>query len=107
MSDSDRREREDWAYEMCVIMRNRFLAHEFYEEHWAHILTRQEWNRIVADTAYMRRYRDTMFRRVIPNLKRIGLLSDRVRPFYADVGLLAWENEKAAPELTAEDLLRA
>ena len=107
MSDADRRDREDWAYEMCVIMRNRFLAHEFYEEHWAHILTRQEWDRVVQETTYMRRYRDTMFRRVIPNLKRIGLLSDRVRPYYAQVGLLGWEHEKAAPDLSADELLRA
>ena len=49
---------------------------------------------------------DNLFRRVIPNLKRIGLLSDRIRPHYAALGLLAFEHERSAPELTAEDLLR-
>ena len=46
-----------------------------------------------------------MFRRIIPNLKRIGLLTDRVRPHYAQYGLLEFENGRAAPELTAQDLL--
>jgi hypothetical protein len=35
------------------------------------------------------------------------LLSERIRPAYAAIGLLEWENEKAAPDLTAADLLQA
>jgi hypothetical protein len=50
-------------------------------------------------------FRETMFRRIVPNLKAIGLLSDRIRPRYEREGLLRFENEKAAPDLTAEDLL--
>jgi hypothetical protein len=42
---------------------------------------------------------------VIPNLKRIGLLSERIRPKYEALGLLAFEQGRAAPELTAADLL--
>lgn len=37
--------------------------------------------------------------RTVTNL---GLLSDRVRPRYAEAGLLGYEHGKAAPELTAE-----
>jgi hypothetical protein len=54
----------------------------------------------------MRSFRQTMFRRLIPNLKRIHLLSDRIRPHYQALGLLDWEHEKAAPDLTAGDLIR-
>jgi hypothetical protein len=50
-------------------------------------------------------FRQTMFKRIVPNLKRIGLLSDRIRPKYAELGLLQFEHEKAAHELTAQDLL--
>jgi len=41
----------------------------------------------------------------VPNLKRINLLPDRLRPHYDAIGLLKYENEPAAPELTAADLL--
>lgn len=47
-----------------------------------------------------------MFKRIVPNLKRIGLLPERLRPHYEDLGLLAYENLPAAPDLTADDLLR-
>ncbi len=105
LSDAERREREDWAYEISLFMRNRFLAHEFYEEYYGHLMSRSEWDRSMLGSEFMHLFRNRMFRRLIPNLKRIGLLSDRVRPHYAALGLLDYENEPAAPDLTADDLL--
>lgn len=105
LSDRERREREDWAFEVSLLMRNRFLAWEFYEEHWAHAFTRSEWERLTLASKLMGSFRQTMFKRIIPNLKRIGLLSDRIRPRYDALGLLAYESGHAAPELTAADLL--
>jgi hypothetical protein len=37
-------------------------------------------------------FRQQLFGRVVPNLKRIGLLTDKVRPFYERVGALAFED---------------
>jgi hypothetical protein len=100
-----RREREDWALEVAVLLRNRFLAHEFYDEYYAHAMSRRTWDRMVLQSPMMALFRKTMFKRIVPNLKRIGLLSDRVRPHYEKLGLLGYENGRAAPELTARDLL--
>jgi hypothetical protein len=105
LSDKERCQREDWALEVAVLLRNRFLAHEFYDEHWAHRISRAEWDKVVLGSEMMTLFRRTMFRRIIPNLKRIGLLSARVRDRYARQGLLEYENGRAAPELTAQDLL--
>jgi hypothetical protein len=105
LSDRERRDREDWAFELALLMRNRFLAHEFYDEYYAPIMKRAEWDKRLLESRFMARFRSTMFRRIIPNLRRIGLLSERVRPHYAALGLLAYENERAAPELEAKDLL--
>jgi hypothetical protein len=105
ISDKERREREDWALEVALLMRNRFLAHEFYDEFYAHAMTRKQWDEIVMRSAMMTLFRKTMFKRIVPNLKRIGLLSDRVRPHYAKYGLLEFEHGRAATELTAQDLL--
>ena len=106
LSEVERREREDWAYEVAVLMRNRFLAHEFYDEFYGQCMTRAEWDALILGSKYMTNFRKTMFRRLVPNLKRIGLLSDRVRPRYQELGLLEWENERAAPEISAGDLIR-
>ncbi len=105
ISERERREREDWAFEVALLLRNRFLAHEFYDEFYAHAMTRRQWDEVVLRSDMMGMFRKTMFKRIIPNLKRIGLLSDRVRPHYEQYGLLEFENGRAAPELTAQDLL--
>ena len=107
IDERERRDREDWAFETSVLMRNRFLAHEFYDEYYGHIMRRSEWDRILMESEFMERFRTNMFRRIVPNLKRIGLLSDRIRPHYAKMGLLVWEGGKAAPDLSADDLLAA
>jgi hypothetical protein len=105
ISERERREREDWAFEVALLLRNRFLAHEFYDEYYAHQMSRRVWDELVLGSGMMGLFRQTMFKRIIPNLKRIGLLSDRVRPHYEQHGLLAFEHGKAAPDLTAKELL--
>jgi hypothetical protein len=105
ISERERREREDWAFEVALLLRNRFLAHEFYDEFWAHAMSRAQWDELVQRSGMMQLFRKTMFKRIIPNLKRIGLLSDRVRPLYERAGLLGYEHGKAAPDLSAKELL--
>ncbi len=105
LSERERREREDWAFEVALLLRDRFLAHEFYEEYYGHVMPRRAWDEAVQGSGMMGLFRETMLRRIIPNLRRIGLLSDRVRPRYREAGLLEYEHDRAAPELTAEELL--
>jgi hypothetical protein len=105
LPEHERRDREDWAYEISVLLRNRFLAHEFYDEYYAHCMSKREWNAAVLRSDFMRRFRSTLFRRLVPNLKRIHLLSDRIRPHYEALGLLVYEHGKASHELGAGDLL--
>jgi len=44
---------------------------------------------------------------MVPNLREIGLLSDRIRPHYERVGLARYFEGRAADRLVAEDLLQA
>jgi hypothetical protein len=104
-TERERREREDWAFEVTTLLRNRFLAHEFYEEYYAHAMSRSAWDALVLDSELMGFFRQTMFRRIVPNLKKIGLLSDRVRPRYEKLGLLQYEHGRDATQLSARDLL--
>ncbi|MEZ4453871.1 MAG: ferritin-like domain-containing protein [Nannocystaceae bacterium] len=105
LPEKERREREDWAFEVATLMRNRFLAHEVYDEFYGHAMTRKEWDALLLRSKYMENFRRMMFRRLLPNLKRIHLLSDRVRPHYQALGLLEFESGKAAPDLSAADLV--
>ena len=105
LPERDRREREDWAFELAILLRNRFLGHELYDEYYGHAMTRAAWDEVVLGSGMMAIFRETMLRRVVPNLRRIGLLSDRIRPRYEKAGMLAYEHGRAAPELTTDDLL--
>lgn len=105
LTERERREREDWAFEVSLFLKNRFYAHEFYDEYYGHSMSRAQWNELVGKSEMMRMFRRTMFKRVIPNLKKIGLLSDRIRHRYDDLGLLDFEHGRAATELTAKDLI--
>ncbi|MCO4774173.1 MAG: ferritin-like domain-containing protein [Deltaproteobacteria bacterium] len=105
LSERERREREDWVFELTLLMRNRFLAHEIYDEYWAHAMSRKAWDKLVLGSGLMKLFRRTMFKRVIPNIKRIGLLSDRVRPRYAALGILQYENERDATRMSPADML--
>ena len=103
--ESERREREDWAFEVSLLMRNRFMAFEVYEEWFEGRLTRDQWKDLVSTSPGMKDFRRMMFSRIVPNLREIGLLSPRILPHYADAGLSQYMNGKAADALTAADLL--
>jgi hypothetical protein len=46
----------------------------------------------------MRGFRQLMFTKIVPNLKRLGLLTPRVREAYAKLDLLQFENQKDSVE---------
>jgi len=105
LSDAERREREDWALEVTLLMRNRFMLHEVYEEWFEGMLSRRVWDRIVNKTPGMQEFRQVMFSRLIPNLRAIGLLSDRMVGHYERAGLMKYYNALDARELSGEALL--
>jgi len=105
LSDAERREREDWAFEVALLMRNRFMGHEVYEEKYQGLMTRRQWNRFILESPGMQRFRHLMFKRLIPNLDYIGLLTPRVRKHYEDAGLWQFVGGKNASQLSEKDLL--
>ena len=52
------------------------------------------------ETPFMAAFRQMLFSKIVPNLKRIGLLTPRVRDAYEKLGLLRFENEKDSTEET-------
>ncbi len=105
ISERERREREDWAFEVALLMRNRFTAFEVYDEWFAHRLTRGQWRDLVMNSPGMAAFRDVMFRRMVPNLREIGLMSPRIVPHYERAGLMRYYDGAAADKLSAEQLL--
>ena len=105
LSDSERREREDWAFEVALLMRNRFLAFEVYEEWFEHKLTRKDWAEFVTNSPMFAVFREVMFKRLVPNLREIGLLSDRIKPHYERVGLMQYFHGESANQMSGDRLI--
>lgn len=90
MSDGERKEREEFAFEACQLMRDRFLGQEVWEDLGLPVDTCCEY---ALTCENMQTFRTLLFSRVIPNLKRLGLLSPRMRSHYENLGVLQFENQ--------------
>jgi len=105
LSDAERHEREDWAFEVALLMRNRFLSFEVYEEWFEHKLSRKEWAKFVTESPGFALFRQVMFKRLIPNLREIGLMSDRIKPHYQRAGLMEYYDGASANQLSGDQLI--
>ena len=89
LSHKERVERGMFAYEACVIMRERILSTDVYARFVD--APREEIREQLLGTGAMDNFRNLLFTRIIPNLSRIGLLVDEVRPHFDALGLLEYE----------------
>jgi hypothetical protein len=88
MSEADVREREDFVYEAAVLMRDRFLFDQVWEKAGMNV---EQCTGIARDSEAQRLFRQMLFAKVVPAVKRIGLLSERQRERFANLGILEFE----------------
>jgi hypothetical protein len=100
MSEAELKEREEFVIEATHLLRNRLLMEAVFERlDWDVKL----WVNWAQQTPFMVGFRQMMFSKIVPNLKRLGLLTPRVRAEYARLDLLKFENLKDSveePEVT-------
>jgi len=103
MTESERLERKELASQFAYLMYHRFLGDDFRKNHFPGI-SRREWNKIVSQSEIMRQYRIGVFGRVIPDLRRIGLIDmenqGQIERRYAEMGILNLANQKSTDEQT-------
>ena len=90
LSPEEIEERAQFAYEACVISRERLINTKAEQRFLG--MTEEEARKFAMDTKSFEMFRNFLFSRVIPNLSRIGLLTDTVRPKFEALGLLEYEN---------------
>lgn len=89
LSQEEREDRAMFAYEACVVMRERLIATDVFEHFgWDVEYCRKK----ILDSKIMVQFRNLLFTRIMPNLAKVGLLTDNVRPKYEQLGLLQYEN---------------
>jgi hypothetical protein len=92
LPDHERREREEFVFEGCRLMRDRLLAEEVWEAMGWPV---DEAREIVLHSPTMSEFRKVLFSKVVPNVKRLGLLSPWLRErFEQDLDILKFEHEE-------------
>jgi hypothetical protein len=89
LTDDERDERAMFAYEACVVARERLVATDVFRHFGWDV---EEARKQVLEGFVMSHFRNLLFQRVVPNLARIGLLTDKVRPLFEELGILEYEN---------------
>ena len=90
LSPEEINERAEFAYEACVISRDRLINTKAEQRFLK--MSEEEAREFQLNTGTFEMFRNFLFTRVMPNLKRIGLLTDEVRPKFEALGLLEYEN---------------
>ena len=90
LSPEEVEDRAQFAYEACVISRDRIVNTTAMEKFLK--MTPEEARQFTLQSGAMDTFRNFLFSRVMPNLSRIGLLTDSIRPKYEELGLLEYEN---------------
>ena len=92
---AEMREREEFTYEGCVLMRDRFLARDVWEEMGLPV---DECCDIALESPSMLEFRRMLFSKIVPNVKKLGLLDDWLRERFAELGILQYEDLEASAE---------
>jgi hypothetical protein len=89
MSASELRDREDFIIEASCLMRDRLIGDDIADVMG---FDRGEVRQLILDSPVMQAFRQQLFARVVPNVKRLGLLTPRVREAFAEMKVIQFED---------------
>jgi hypothetical protein len=89
VTEKEREEREDFVYEAAVLMRDRILNREVWE---AMGLDAEACVAVALESPISQEFRRRLFSKIVPNVKSLGLLSDRQRVRFEALGVLEFEH---------------
>jgi hypothetical protein len=89
MSESELRDREDFIIYACELMRNRLVGSQIAD---AMGWNPKEIETLVLSSPLGQAFRQLIFARVVPNLKRLGLITPRVRASFEKLEIIRFES---------------
>jgi hypothetical protein len=87
LTQKEREEREEFLLEASYLMRDRFDAVEL----WHHLdLPIEECARAMYESGFMEKFRNSLFSRIVPIVKDVGLWGETVRNGYEQMGVIGY-----------------
>ena len=89
LTKSEIEDRAQFAFEACVVMRDRLISGEVISRFLDY--TPEEAHKIAEESEQGENFKNLLFTKIIPNLTRIGLITDKVKPKYERLGVLSYQ----------------
>ena len=89
LSKSEIEDRAQFAFEACVVMRDRLISGEVISRFLDY--TPEEAHKLAEESEQGEHFKNLLFTKIIPNLTRIGLITDKVKPKYEKLGVLSYQ----------------
>jgi len=89
MPENELRDREDFIVEASLLMRDRLIGDDIADVMG---FDRGEVRQLILDSPVMQAFRQQLFSRVVPNVKRLGLMTPRVRSAFAEMNILHFQD---------------
>lgn len=94
-------DRAQFAFEACRIMRERIVPTDVFEHYGFDV---EEGRRLFLAAGQMDSFRNLLFTRIMPNLNRVGLLTEAVAPKYEELGLMQFAGLPSDGDIDWADL---
>jgi hypothetical protein len=89
LSDEEREDRAQFAYEACIVSRDRLIGTDVFRYFGWDV---EESRKRLVELGLNADFLNMLYARIIPNLKRIGLLTDKIRPKFEEMGVMNFED---------------
>src|SRR5580698_6620195 len=104
LTQKERNEREEFLLEACYLMRDRFDAVELWQNLGLPI---EECAQSMYESGFMERFRNSLFTRIVPIVKDIGLWGDHIRNGYTEMGVMDYaKTDVQALQESDEDIAK-
>ena len=103
LTEKEKEERAQFAYEACWISRERLLSVDVFERFGWDV---EDARQFQLGTDINKHFQKLLFQRVMPNLRRVGLLRDSVKDKFEDLGILEYASSQSDAEIDWADLSR-
>ena len=103
LSHEEKEDRAQFAYEACLLSRERLLSTDLYEHFGWDV---EDARQFQLGSEIMQHFQKLLFSRVMPNLSRIGLLTDSVKEKFDDLGILEFASLPSDGDIDWADLSR-
>ncbi len=101
LTEQERQDRAQFALEACTVSRNRLRAYDVWEKYGMDIEQTEAYQK---EHIFQTQFQDVLFSRIMPNLKRIGLLTDELIPEYEKLGVMGYADGDSDYETSWEEL---